>query len=195
LNATAQSGDDTQNLDVEGGEKVGKTGEEQAGDTAPVKEDEDAKNLTLDEYRAQQQRSNKPSFNIRKPGEGDNEKAEWNKMKLKPLIRENIEGNKDTDEGYDEEDEDAALKKKQKEVPIQINFSTESSGFARTGRGARGGRGAGGRGFGERRGGGFDGERGGGRGGGYGEGGGGGGRGRGAAFKMDEESFPSLGAP
>ena len=50
-------------------EKTDDSGNEQANaEQTPV--EEEAKELTLDEWKAQQQQRSKPTFNIRKAGEG-----------------------------------------------------------------------------------------------------------------------------
>lgn len=62
--------DDVNKSDAEGGnvtDKAEESGNEQA-DQTPV--EEETKELTLDEWKAQKQQRVKPTFNIRKAGEG-----------------------------------------------------------------------------------------------------------------------------
>lgn len=103
---------------------------------------EDAKEMTLDEYkREQEQKRSRASFNIRKPGEGGEEKAEWKKMfvlKKKVSDEDGEDGEDDEEEDSEEEDEYMRRGRQRQLVDIEINFADQ-----RRGRGGRGGRGLG----------------------------------------------------
>lgn len=120
------------------------TNEEQpvAGEDVGVEEDE--KQMTLDEWKAMQQRERaKPAFNIRKPGEGVQTAPEWKKMVVyKKKVNE--EGQEEDDE-EDEEDEEDDHNRQKQTIPIQIRFNDSSSSRGGGG-GRRGGRGRGGQG-------------------------------------------------
>jgi len=203
LNAPATNSDhdsSTENVEKPAEETTAATteGEEQA------KEEESAKEMTLDEWKALQNTRNKPQFNIRRAGEGENQ-AQWKKT----FVLKKKEGE---DEDQAEEVPEEEVHHGRRKVLLDIDFQFADSPSRGRGRG----RGRGGMGRGRGRGDGM--ERGGGRGGpgsGRGErregmeerGGGGGapggrGRGRGGrggqtrqeAPKMDDErDFPSLG--
>ncbi|XP_068220585.1 SERPINE1 mRNA-binding protein 1 [Palaemon carinicauda] len=177
----------------------------------PPKEDENAKEMTLDEWKAMQGNRNKPQFNIRRPGEGENQ-AQWKKTYI---LKKKLE--EESDEEEEEEEEDEEIPQNRRKVILDIDFQFSDSPARGRGRGrgrggpgrGRGGMDRGGRGGGGGGGGGGDRDRdrervgggggGGGRGGGERRGGPGGPRGgRGAsrqeAPKMDDErDFPSLG--
>ncbi|XP_037779571.1 plasminogen activator inhibitor 1 RNA-binding protein-like [Penaeus monodon] len=148
------------------------------------KEEESVKEMTLDEWKAMQGARNKPSFNIRRAGEGENQ-AQWKKTYV--LKKKEVEV--ESDDGESEEEVHHGRRK----VLLDIDFQFSDSPARGRGRGR--GRGGIGRGRGGERM-----ERGG-RGGGRGERRGGslnsrGGRGmpRQEAPKMDDErDFPSLG--
>lgn len=113
-------------------------GEEGSAETAS----EDAKEMTLDEYkREQEQKRSRASFNIRKPGEGGEEKAEWKRMFVlkKKVSDEDGEDAEDDDEDDSEEEDEYMRRGRQRQlVDIEINFADQ-----RRGRGGRGGRGLG----------------------------------------------------
>ena len=110
-------------------------------ETAPVvPEDEEPKELTLDEWRALRGERKKPEFNIRKPGEGE-DNSQWKKTFV-------LDKKKDDDE---EEDEIIDLTAeypqragRQKRLDIDIRFSDSRRGSDRGGRGRGRGRGEGG---------------------------------------------------
>lgn len=122
------------------GDTTGVTG----NDSAEVEktEAEEEKQLTLDEWKALQERGRaKPAFNIRKPGEGCQTAPEWKKMYVlkKKVVDE------DEEEEEEEYDEDEDVRGKQKAtVPIAIRFNDSNArgGAGRRGRG-RGGPGGG----------------------------------------------------
>lgn len=108
-------------------------------------EAEEEKQLTLDEWKALQERDRaKSSFNIRKPGEGCQTAPEWKKMYV--LKKKAEDEDEDEDEEEYEEDEDVRGKQKAT-VPIAIRFNDTNP---RGGAGRRGGRGRGGAGPGRR---------------------------------------------
>nr|XP_053656877.1 plasminogen activator inhibitor 1 RNA-binding protein-like [Cherax quadricarinatus] len=187
LNATPNASDlDTSAENVEKApEEVGAAAENEE----VVREDDGTKEMTLDEWKAMQGARNKPAFNIRRAGEGENQ-AQWKKTYvLKKKVEEESE--------EDDEDEEEEVHHGRRKVILDIDFQFADS----PGRGRGRGRGRGGPGRGRGgdrmdrggRGGGMDrgrGER--------GRGGPGsrGGRGtsRQEAPKMDDErDFPSLG--
>ncbi|KAL1425311.1 hypothetical protein MTO96_019285 [Rhipicephalus appendiculatus] len=123
---------------------------------------EDTKEMTLDEYkREQEQKRSRASFNIRKPGEGGEEKAEWKKIvstaaRAAPAVPgcgarmsspspseellsvavpfpETLAASSSVDE-----DEYMRRGRQRQVVDIEINFADQ-----RRGRGGRGGRGMG----------------------------------------------------
>lgn len=198
-----KSGDETavgENAADTSKDSSGAAGEEGA---AAENAADDAREMTLDEYkREQEQKRSRASFNIRKAGEGGEEKAEWKKMYVLKKKITDEDGDEEEEEESEEEDEYMRRGRQRQLVDIEINFADQ-----RRGRGGRGGRGIGRGGPG--RGGGFGGPRGppreGGqagdrppRGGGYGARGGGGGGGGGeppkqSAPKVDDwNDFPSL---
>ncbi len=176
--------------------------------------------MTLDEWKKRQEPREMPQYNIRRAGEGEDEK-QW--KKLVPLQKEGkvaeeenepevrlqfkeIIGPNDKSLKYLLKDEEHEDRRKHKTVDLSINFFDEAKrGGAGVGEGGRGGfrgrgRGEGRGGFGDRGRGGTRGDRRGGGGfrggpsGGGPRGGGGGGRNRGHAeeFSLAGESFPEL---
>ncbi len=117
------------------------------GETAPTApEDEEPKELTLDEYRAMRGERKKPEFNIRKPGEGE-DNSQWKKTfvldKKKPLEEDEEEEIIDLTAEYPQR------AGRQKRLDIEIRFAdSRRGGGGFEGRGGRG-RGGGGRGRGE----------------------------------------------
>jgi len=167
-------------------------------------EEEQAREMTLDEYKAQQKAAKanlKPAFNIRKAGEGENQ-AQWKKTYV---LKKKVEEEGDEEEEEEEEDSHHGRKKVVLDIDFQFSDSPARGRGRGRGRGGDRGRGRGGdRGGFERRGGGMGGGDRGGRGGGdrgvetergRGRGGPRGGRGgHQQAPKMDDErDFPSLG--
>jgi len=180
---------------AENAEKIEEGAPPTEGEEAKT-EEETAREMTLDEYKAMQKanKNNKPAFNIRKAGEGENQ-TQWKKTYvLKKKVEEEVD--------EDEEDDDEEAHHGRRKVVLDIDFQFSDSPARGRGRGrGRGGdrgRGRGDRGGFERRGGmgggrgegrGMDNERGRGRGGPRGGRGG-----RQEAPKMDDErDFPSLG--
>jgi len=115
------------------------TGDNQVEETPA---DEGANEMTLDEWKATQEKNRtKSQFNIRKPNEG-HEDPKWKKMFVLKKTSEN-ENEDDEEESGDEEDH----QNKKTLVNIEITFGDQSRrgyGGRRGGRGGRGGRGRGG---------------------------------------------------
>merc|ERR1719273_1712085 len=168
-------------------------------------EEEEAKTMTLDEWKAQQVKKDQPKFNLRKAGEGSDLDPKWKKTYA--YMKEKQSQDDDDEEEHEVYMQRANRQKKVLDIEFSFNDPTGPAGGSDRGRGGRGGRGGGrGRDRGER---GERGERGGERGdGGERRGnrqGGRGGRGGGSGFKPrggkgaeapnvnDEMSFPSLG--
>jgi len=196
MNVNAEVSD--HDTSAENAEKVAEDGVAPAEGEEAKTEEEAAREMTLDEYKAMQKASknNKPAFNLRKAGEGENQ-TQWKKTYV---LKKKIEEPEDDDE--DDDDEDSHHGRRKVVLDIDFQFSDSPARGRGRGRGRGGdrgrGRGGGDRGGFERRGG-----MGGGRGGegrgmdterGRGRGGPRGGRGRQEAPKMDDErDFPSLG--
>lgn len=136
--AAEKSGDETA-----AGENAADTSKDSgvAGEEGAAGENaiDDTKEMTLDEYkREQEMKRSRASFNIRKPGEGGEEKAEWKKMfVLKKKITDE-EGEEEEEEESEDEDEYMRRGRQRQVVDIEINFADQ-----RRGRGGRGGRGMG----------------------------------------------------
>ncbi|XP_054714219.1 plasminogen activator inhibitor 1 RNA-binding protein-like [Uloborus diversus] len=142
--------DEDQNTESLVKDDESKVAPEEGGDNTkenePVEEsvEDVVKQMTLDEWKKEQEAKRiVPKYNLRKPGEGEDDK-QWKKgyvLKKKPK-----EEDEDQDED-DEDDDDYARKGQQRQLlDIQINFSDERRGSRGRGRGGRGGiRGGGGR--------------------------------------------------
>merc|ERR1719347_182865 len=181
MNASTEISD--HDTSAENAEKIEDGAAPAEGEEAKT-EEETAREMTLDEYKAMQKaaKANKPTFNVRKAGEGENQ-TQWKKTYV---LKKKVE---EAEEEDDEEDDEEAHHGRRK-VVLDIDFQFSDSPARGRGRGrGRGGferRGGMGGGRGEGRG--MDNERGRGRGGARG------GRGRQEAPKMDDErDFPSLG--
>ena len=96
--------------------------------------------MTLAEYKAlKQEVSKRNEFNIRKPGEGEDQ-TKWGKVHvLKKKVEEEEEGEEEEEE--EEEIDEEEEKKRQLLNSIQIKFNEPAStrGAPRGGRGGRGG--------------------------------------------------------
>lgn len=150
---------------------------EPAEEAAPTQEEQEPSEMTLDEWKALQSKEKQASaFNVRKPGEGCDNK-QW---KQTYVLKKKEENEEEEDSEDDDEEEDVDMRRKY--VPIEVVFGDYRRGGGRS-RGGRGGRG------------GMD--RRGGRGGrgGPSAGRGGGGRREQAPNVEDEHDFPSLGKP
>lgn len=133
---------------AEGGEGGDKSG----GEEKPA--EEEAKELTLDEWKALRQTRPKPEYNLRKAGEGE-DPSRWKKMyALERKKEEEIEEEEDEEE-YDAAEYPQRVGRQKHVLDIEIQFSdSRRSGGGGRGRGSRGGRGerTPGRGFGGNRG-------------------------------------------
>jgi len=195
MNATTEVSD--HDTSAENAEKVAEEGGAPTEGEEAKTEEEQAREMTLDEYKAQQKAAKvNRAFNVRKAGEGENQ-AQWKKTYV--LQKKEVEA----DDEDEEDDEEAHHGRRKVVLDIDFQFSDSPARGRGRGRGRGGDRGRG-RGGGDR--GGFEGRGGmrGGRGGGEGRGmdtergrgrgGARGGRGRQEAPKMDDErDFPSLG--
>jgi plasminogen activator inhibitor 1 RNA-binding protein len=102
--------------------------------------EEQPKLMTLDEWKALQQPRQKPVFNIRKPGEGE-DPSQWQKMML---IKKEKEEEEEEEEDEEEEYDCPQRAGRQKQV-LEIDFHfTDSRRGGNERRGGRGGRGGGG---------------------------------------------------
>lgn len=116
--------------------------EDESGEKPPL--DDAAKQMTLDEWKREQEKNRAvPQFNIRKPGEGE-DNTQWKKTYV--LKKKDVES--DMEELDEEDDEEYGRRGRAKHVvhDIEINYADSRRG--------RGGRGRGGRGSGTRSGGG-----------------------------------------
>ncbi|XP_061393329.1 SERPINE1 mRNA-binding protein 1-like, partial [Musca vetustissima] len=130
-----------ENGNISGAEKDNESGNEQAAEQTPV--EEEVKELTLDEWKAQQQQRAKPQFNIRKAGEGE-DTTKWKKMVV--LNSAKVAGKKGGNESEEELEYDPAMYpqrvgRQQRVLDIQFNFNDgrRLGGFGGRGRGGRGG--------------------------------------------------------
>lgn len=130
-----KSTDNTNDADATLTDKEDATNE-QSNEPANIEEEDETKELTLDEWKALKQPRSKPQYNLRKAGEGE-DTSQWKKM---------IVLNKKKDEDSEEELEyDPSLYPQrvgrlQRIVDIQFNFNDgRRGGFGRGGRGGRGG--------------------------------------------------------
>jgi len=179
LNDTLNTSAEDQPTDVPADDLENKDPQETSEEPAEVEE----KEMTLDEWKASQAGRVKPTYNLRKAGEGCDDK-QWKKTFL---VKKKVEEEQSEEESDDEEEVDS------RHVNIEIRFNDPARGGGR-GRGGRGRGDFGGRGRGEFRGrGGFPGR--GGRGGGFGNS-----EGRGPQARKDnvpntedENEFPALG--
>lgn len=129
--------------------------EAKEGEETQAPEDEEAKELTLDEWRALRGERKKPEFNIRKPGEGE-DNSQWKKT----FVLDKKKPEDDDDEEIIDVSADYPQRAgRQKFLDIDIRFADSRRGDSSRGGGrGRGGRGRGSdgemRGGGEQRGGG-----------------------------------------
>lgn len=107
------------------------------GDQTEEQMQEAVKEMTLDEYKREQEAKRVvPKFNLRKPGEGEDDK-QWKKGYV---LKKKQEEEEDQDEEEDVEDEDLARKAQQKVLlDFQFNFTDSRRGTRGRGRGGRGG--------------------------------------------------------
>ncbi|XP_057319855.1 plasminogen activator inhibitor 1 RNA-binding protein-like isoform X2 [Microplitis mediator] len=128
-----------------------------AGDVSAEEKpaEEETKELTYDEWKALRGTRAKPTYNLRKAGEGE-DLTRWKKMYALEKKKEGAEEDEEDEDDYDAAAEYPQRVGRQKRVyDIEIQFSDSRRGAG--GRGGRGGRGRGdrmnGRGFGGNRGG------------------------------------------
>ena len=102
--------------------------------------EEEAQVLTLDEWKALRSNREKPKYNLRKAGEGE-DLSRWKKMYALEKKKEGTEEEEEEEEDYDVAAEYPQRVGRQKHVlDIDIQFSDSRRGGS--GRGGRGGRGA-----------------------------------------------------
>lgn len=106
----------------------------------PVPEEpieEAVKEMTLDEWKREQEAKRVvPKYNLRKPGEGEDDK-QWKKSYM--LKKKAKEEDEDQDDEEEEDDEEYNRKGNQRLLlDIQINFSDSRRGMRGRGRGGRG---------------------------------------------------------
>ena len=124
-------------------------GEETVEDAAPVVPvEEEPKEMTLDEWKAQRQAQLvQPQYNLRKAGEGDENAAQWDKMKRLDKKSGDAEAKKDESAGGKKEVDG----KKKQVLDIEFHFNDGRRGGRRPGPGGRGGAPGGGQGRQDRR--------------------------------------------
>ncbi|XP_076308906.1 uncharacterized protein LOC143224648 isoform X2 [Tachypleus tridentatus] len=126
-----------------------KEGEGEAvGDEGKISADDEPKEMTLDEWKQQQEEMRSvPKFNLRKPGEGENQTQTGKKLYI--LKKKEEEEDEIEDEEESEDEDELSRRGRQKHVvDIEINFSDSRRGRGRgrggmRGSGIRGGRGGG----------------------------------------------------
>lgn len=126
------------NEQKESGEHAG-TGNE-AEDSAPHVAEEQKEEMTLDEYRALKGNRQKPQYNLRKAGEGE-DPSQWKKMYALQKKKEGDEED-DEEEEYDSSDYPQRVGRQKHLLGIEIHFAdnVRSGGRGRGGRGmGRGG--------------------------------------------------------
>ena len=98
--------------------------------------EEAVKEMTLDEWKREQEAKRVvPKYNLRKPGEGEDDK-QWKKSYV---LKKKL--NKEDDDDQDEDDDDEEYNRKGNQrmlLDIQINFSDSRRGIRGRGRGGRG---------------------------------------------------------
>lgn len=127
---------ETNVTNAEGGAKADESGTEPQNEQATA--EEEAKELTLDEWKAQQGQRIKPTFNIRKAGEGE-DTTQWKKM---VVLTSNKKKENDSEEEleYDPALYPQRVGRQQRVLDIQFNFNDGRRGGP-GGFGGRGGRG------------------------------------------------------
>ncbi|XP_049531047.1 plasminogen activator inhibitor 1 RNA-binding protein-like [Anopheles darlingi] len=121
----------------------GQAGEGETGDAGNAKSEDEAKEMTLDEWKAQKAAVRlKPQYNLRKAGEGENS-AQWDKM-----VALNKKADGEDDEGNDTQKTTAAVaapaggNKNKQVLDIEFHFNDNRRGGLGRGRGGgRGGKG------------------------------------------------------
>ncbi|XP_058804859.1 SERPINE1 mRNA-binding protein 1-like isoform X2 [Phymastichus coffea] len=127
--------------------EVGDSGDKSSGEEKPA--EEEARELTLDEWKALRQNRPKPEYNLRKAGEGE-DPSRWKKMYALERKKEGEAEEDEDDEEYDAAEYPQRVGRQKHVLDIEIQFSdSRRSGGGGRGRVGRGGR-APGRGFGNR---------------------------------------------
>ncbi|KAL9894889.1 LOW QUALITY PROTEIN: SERPINE1 mRNA-binding protein 1-like [Glossina fuscipes fuscipes] len=148
VNTKKNNNEDNANLAAytSGGiEKIDETINDQPQSNEHEHVEEEVKELTLDEWKAQQQQRAKPQFNIHKAGEGE-DTSPWKKMiVLNNNKKKENESEEELEFEYDPAMYPQRVGRQQRILDIQFNFNDGrriGSGFG--GRGRGGGRGGGG---------------------------------------------------
>uniref|UniRef100_A0A6P4ER21 Translation initiation factor IF-2 n=1 Tax=Drosophila rhopaloa TaxID=1041015 RepID=A0A6P4ER21_DRORH len=103
---------------------------EQSADPAAVAEEDESKQMTLDEYKALRDQRAKPNYNLRKAGEGAVDNAEWKKM---VVLSKKKESNSEDELEYDPSLYPQRVGRLQRIVDIQFNFNDGRKGGFRKG--------------------------------------------------------------
>ncbi|KAJ8889670.1 hypothetical protein PR048_009171 [Dryococelus australis] len=101
---------------------------------AQTQEEEEVKELTLDEYKAMRENRQKPTYNLRKAGEGE-DLSQWKKMY--ELNKKKDEEEQDDEDEYDVSEYPQRVGRQKHLLDIDIRFTDSRRGIR--GRGGRGG--------------------------------------------------------
>lgn len=121
------------------GEGAGETGDATTTANETATTEEEPKELTLDEWKAQKAGRAKPQYNLRKAGEGE-DPLQWKKMYALNKKKEGEEDDSDEEE-YDPSDypQRVGRQKHVLEIDIHFNDTRRGGGAGRGGRGPRAG--------------------------------------------------------
>jgi len=103
---------------------------EQSADPAIAAEEDESKQMTLDEWKALRDQRAKPNYNLRKAGEGAVDNAEWKKM---VVLSKKKESNSEDELEYDPSLYPQRVGRLQRIVDIQFNFNDGRKGGFRKG--------------------------------------------------------------
>ncbi|XP_050744951.1 translation initiation factor IF-2 [Drosophila biarmipes] len=103
---------------------------EQSADPAIAAEEDESKQMTLDEWKALRDQRAKPNYNLRKAGEGAVDNAEWKKM---VVLNKKKESNSEDELEYDPSLYPQRVGRLQRIVDIQFNFNDGRKGGFRKG--------------------------------------------------------------
>ncbi|XP_017079948.1 translation initiation factor IF-2 [Drosophila eugracilis] len=103
---------------------------EQSADPAIPAEEDESKQMTLDEWKALRDQRAKPNYNLRKAGEGAADNAEWKKM---VVLSKKKESNSEDELEYDPSLYPQRVGRLQRIVDIQFNFNDGRKGGFRKG--------------------------------------------------------------
>ncbi|XP_017052631.1 ribosome-binding protein 1 [Drosophila ficusphila] len=103
---------------------------EQSADPAAIAEEDESKQMTLDEWKALREQRAKPNWNLRKAGEGAVDNAEWKKM---IVLSKKKESNSEDELEYDPSLYPQRVGRLQRIVDIQFNFNDGRKGGFRKG--------------------------------------------------------------